>query len=64
MIAKNLMNIHWMKQDKLKALAVLGRLYTNANTNGLFIKIQDSNIMLHSAIELESVWVNKSEVIK
>lgn len=62
MNAEDLINIHWYKQDTLKKLMDKELLYTQSETEGLFIKIPYSNILLHSAIHYKNVWADKNEI--
>jgi hypothetical protein len=58
----NLVNVHWFNISTLKEMMDDEHLYTQTETKGLFVKIPYSNIMLHSAIHFENVWVEKDKV--
>tara|TARA_R110000822_G_scaffold5332_1_gene22780 strand:- start:512 stop:709 length:198 start_codon:yes stop_codon:yes gene_type:complete len=62
MNADDLVNIHWFKHSTLKTMMDDEELYTQTDTEGLFVKIPYSNIMLNSAIHFGNVWANKNKV--
>ena len=63
MKVEDLVNIHWMDQDTLKMYMDKGLLYTQSEQEGLFVKFPHySNILLHSAIHYENLWIDKNEI--